>query len=80
MTTKTDDWVHDATKEAADKAIAQRGINPAMRNAEQVVETKYGTAFVALDPSPCRHEFDQESEACTKCGMSIWSHAFRECP
>lgn len=80
MTTKTDDWIRGAAKEAAEKAVVQRNANPATRNAEQIVQTKYGPAFVTLDPQPCQHEFDQEIEACTRCGMSIWSHAFRECP
>lgn len=79
MTTKTDDWRHIA-KEVAEKAIAQRDVNPSMRNAGQIVETKYGTAFVTLAPQPCRHKFDQDTEACTLCGMSIWAHAARECP
>jgi len=72
--------IHDAANEAAEKTMAQRELTPSMRSAEQIVKTKYGTAFVTLDPQPCHHEFDQESEACTKCGMSLWSHAFRECP
>lgn len=79
MTTVADDWMR-AAAEASEKAKAQRSANPARRNAEQVIDTPHGVAFVTLEPVPCDHEFDQETEACTKCGMSIWSHAFRGCP
>ncbi|MFT0546975.1 hypothetical protein ACMHYO_11605 [Allopusillimonas ginsengisoli] len=79
MATKTDDWMLRAA-EAVEKAKAQRAAHPARRNAEQIVDTSAGVAFVTLDPVPCHHEFDQDTEACIHCGMSIWSHAFRECP
>lgn len=79
MATEPNDWMLRAA-EATEKAKAQRDANPKRRNAEQIVNTEHGVAFVTLEPVPCNHEFDQDTEACTKCGMSIWSHAFRECP
>ncbi|AEC22256.1 hypothetical protein PT7_P020 (plasmid) [Pusillimonas sp. T7-7] len=80
MTTKANDWLREAAKEVDERFTALRDAIPERRNAGQIIDTKYGLAFVEPIPQPCRHEFDQDTEACTLCGMSIWAHAARECP
>jgi hypothetical protein len=38
---------------------------------------------VTKTPEPCDHEWNNgcvNPEYCLKCGISLWAHAFMECP
>jgi hypothetical protein len=38
---------------------------------------------ITKTPKPCEHEWNNggvNPEYCLKCGMSLWAHAFMECP
>lgn len=74
------DEMRELARRAGKQALDQRHNNPRGPNAGEVVQTEHGPAFVTLTPVPCDHDFDDDSECCTKCGMSIWTHAFREAP